>query len=174
MGLSVIDYLSDRSVQLSARLNVNLKRSCTLAHLQPPTGQPNSTLTVLLTLIPGSSKDFRYTAELPHGGSLLSITGTFRSGQQTHMVYCMSEVCQSLLLFSYCVFMYPLQHVFQCTGRHRQQRTYTDLTHSSIAVLECNPGYRPESSLNRTCGSDGHWSEEELSCVVIIQSGKYS
>ena len=51
--------------------------------------------------------------------------------------------------------------------------TYTDLTPSSIAMLECDPGYRPESSLNRTCGSDGHWSEEELSCVEVTQSGKY-
>ena len=48
--------------------------------------------------------------------------------------------------------------------------TYTGLTPSSIAVLECDPGYRPESSLNRTCGSDGHWSEERLSCVVVDQS----
>ena len=50
--------------------------------------------------------------------------------------------------------------------------TYTDLTPGSIAMLECDPGYRyrPESSINRTCGSDGHWSEEVLSCVEVIQS----
>ena len=51
--------------------------------------------------------------------------------------------------------------------------TYNDLTPGSVAVLECDPGYRPESSLNRTCGSDGHWSEEELNCAVVIQSGTY-
>ena len=48
--------------------------------------------------------------------------------------------------------------------------TYTALTPSSVAMLECDPGYRLEFSLNRTCGSDGHWSEEELSCVVVDQS----
>ena len=46
---------------------------------------------------------------------------------------------------------------------------YTDLAPGSVAELECDPGYRPKSSINRTCGSDGHWSEEVLSCVVIIQ-----
>ena len=39
----------------------------------------------------------------------------------------------------------------------------------SGAVLESDPGYRPESSLNRTCGSDGRWREEVLCCVVVIQ-----
>ena len=41
----------------------------------------------------------------------------------------------------------------------------------SVAMLICNPGYRPLSSINRTCGSDGHWSEEELSCVEADHSG---
>ena len=84
-------------------------------------GLPNSTLTIPLAMTPGSGEEFCYTVQLPHGSSLLSITGTFRSGQKTHVVYCMSEVTVSSLLFSYryCVFMYPLQHVMMVTGVRR-------------------------------------------------------
>ena len=39
--------------------------------------------------------------------------------------------------------------------------TYTDRIPGSVATLICNPGY--------TCGSDGHWSEEVLSCEVMDQ-----
>ena len=48
---------------------------------------------------------------------------------------------------------------------------YTGLIPGSVAMLICNPGYRPGSSINRTCRSDGHWSEERLSCVKVDHSG---
>ncbi len=34
-----------------------------------------------------------------------------------------------------------------------------------IATLVCNEGYSVADEINRTCMSDGHWSDETLECI---------
>ena len=46
------------------------------------TGRPNTSLSVSV-LTPSVGEEFCYTVELPHGDTLLSISGSFRSGQPT-------------------------------------------------------------------------------------------
>ena len=44
---------------------------------------------------------------------------------------------------------------------------YTGVSPGSIAILDCDEGYKPISGLNRsTCMFDGQWSEEILSCEL--------
>ncbi len=45
--------------------------------------------------------------------------------------------------------------------------TYNSLTPDSVATLICDPGYTVGSEQNRTCLSDGHWSDETLECVEV-------
>ncbi len=49
--------------------------------------------------------------------------------------------------------------------------TYTSLTPGSIATLICDPGYTVGNEQNRTCLSDGHWSDETLECVEVPPTG---
>ena len=44
---------------------------------------------------------------------------------------------------------------------------YTGVTIGSVAVLDCDKGYRPTFDLNRTCLFTGQWSEGTLSCELI-------
>ena len=44
---------------------------------------------------------------------------------------------------------------------------YTGVAPMSVAILECNEGYRPTFDLNRTCMFGGQWSEGTLSCELI-------
>ena len=44
---------------------------------------------------------------------------------------------------------------------------YTGVTVGSVAVLDCDEGYRPTFDLNRTCLLTGQWSEGTLSCELI-------
>ena len=44
---------------------------------------------------------------------------------------------------------------------------YTGVTVGSVAVLDCDEGYRPNFDLNKTCLFTGQWSEGTLSCELI-------
>ena len=44
---------------------------------------------------------------------------------------------------------------------------YTGVTVGSVAVLDCNEGYRSTFDLNRTCTIAGQWSEGTLSCELM-------
>ena len=44
---------------------------------------------------------------------------------------------------------------------------YTGVTVGSVAVLDCDEGYRLTFDLNRTCLFTGQWSEGTLSCELI-------
>ncbi len=42
---------------------------------------------------------------------------------------------------------------------------YNGLAPGSVATLGCNEGYSIANKINRTCMSDGHWSDETLKCI---------
>ena len=48
---------------------------------------------------------------------------------------------------------------------------YNGLAPSSVATLVCNKGYSVANEINRTCMSDGHWSDETLQCMKDPAAG---
>ena len=44
---------------------------------------------------------------------------------------------------------------------------YTGVTVGSVAVLDCDEGFRPTFDLNKTCLFTGQWSEGTLSCELM-------
>ncbi len=46
-----------------------------------------------------------------------------------------------------------------------------DLAPNSVAILQCNSGYRPRSQVNRSCMFGGQWSEGNLKCEEDSSNG---
>ncbi|XP_047481240.1 LOW QUALITY PROTEIN: sushi, von Willebrand factor type A, EGF and pentraxin domain-containing protein 1-like [Penaeus chinensis] len=44
----------------------------------------------------------------------------------------------------------------------------TDITYQSILSYVCDPGFKLEGVKTRTCGSDGHWTDEQPTCVEVF------
>ncbi|XP_042878589.1 sushi, von Willebrand factor type A, EGF and pentraxin domain-containing protein 1-like isoform X2 [Penaeus japonicus] len=46
----------------------------------------------------------------------------------------------------------------------------SDITYQSILSYVCDPGFKLEGVKTRTCGSDGHWTDEQPACVEVFCS----
>ena len=153
--------------------------NCTM-YSSSSTDSQESSLRVELSALPKTSVEFCYTVQLLHDSPLLSIiNGSFRSGELLIVTIIKFWAIKNLPHSISSVACNPnnlgefpsSQNEAGSVNVFSGVVNYTGLIPGSVAMLICNPGYRPMSSINRTCRSDGHWSEKRLSCVVVDQPG---
>ncbi len=130
------------------------------------TATPNRSSSLYLGRL--DAEEYCYTVELNHGSTVLSIKGIFRSRETVVML-----VAPSIFYLHNYIECDPEvlgtdpspQRIFGSVTVPNGVINYNGSAPGSVTTLACDQGYSVMNDINRTCMTDGHWSDETLQCI---------